>query len=83
MTLKKAIVNSDAPIISSYEDTIPSTRSVGTLVKILPNVGLEQPNANWVKLGRTAWRTWEEGLPGCPEVIAHCARTESYQYILG
>jgi len=37
LTLKKAIVNSDAPIISSYEDTTPSTRSVGTLVKILPN----------------------------------------------
>jgi len=44
------------------------------------NVGLEQPNANWAKLGRTAWRSWEEGLPGCPEVIAHCARTKSYQY---
>ena len=37
LTLKKAIVNSDAPIISSYEDITPSTRSVGTLVKILPN----------------------------------------------
>ncbi|PUU76130.1 hypothetical protein B9Z19DRAFT_1130280 [Tuber borchii] len=37
LTLKKAIVNSDAPIISSYEDTTPSTRSVGTLIKILPN----------------------------------------------
>jgi len=36
LTLKKAIVNSDAPIISSYEDTTPGTRSVGTLVKILP-----------------------------------------------
>ena len=37
MTLKKAIVNSDAPIISSYEDATSGTRSVGTLIKILPN----------------------------------------------
>ncbi|KAG0135944.1 hypothetical protein HOY82DRAFT_479619 [Tuber indicum] len=37
LTLKKAIVNSDAPIISSYEDTSSGTRSVGTLVKILPS----------------------------------------------
>ncbi|CUS13120.1 unnamed protein product [Tuber aestivum] len=37
LSLKKAIVNSDTPIISSYEDTKSGTRSVGTLVKILPN----------------------------------------------
>ncbi|PWW72721.1 nucleic acid-binding protein [Tuber magnatum] len=37
LSLKKAIVNSDAPVISSYEDTTSGTRSVGTLVKILPN----------------------------------------------
>ncbi|RPA89371.1 nucleic acid-binding protein [Choiromyces venosus 120613-1] len=37
LTLKKAIVNSDAPIISSYEDTTSGTQSVGTLIKILPN----------------------------------------------
>ncbi|CAZ80214.1 unnamed protein product [Tuber melanosporum] len=37
LILKKAIVNSDAPIISSYKDTNSGTRSVGTLVKILPN----------------------------------------------
>jgi len=40
------------------------------------NVGLEQPIANWSKLGGTAWRSSEEGLPGCSDLIAHYVRTE-------
>jgi len=28
------------------------------------NVGLEQPIANWAKLGRTAWKSLEKGYPG-------------------
>jgi len=40
------------------------------------NVGLEQPIANWARLGGTTWRSSEEGSPGCSEVIAHYARTE-------
>jgi len=41
----------------------------------LLHVGLEQPIANWAKLGGTAWWISEEGKPGYSKVITHCART--------
>ncbi|KAF8477409.1 hypothetical protein BDZ91DRAFT_774053 [Kalaharituber pfeilii] len=37
VTLKKALVNSDAPIITSYEDATPGIQTPGTLVAILPH----------------------------------------------
>ena len=37
----------------------------------LYNGGLEQPIANWAKLGGTQWRPSEEGSPGRSKVIAH------------
>jgi len=39
------------------------------------DVGLEQPIANWAKLGGTAWMISEEGKPGYSKVITHSART--------
>ncbi|KAI5810984.1 hypothetical protein DFH27DRAFT_3718 [Peziza echinospora] len=36
LTLKKTLVNSDAPIITSYESAIPGTQTPGTLVAITP-----------------------------------------------
>ena len=48
------------------------------------NVGLEQPIANWAKLGGTARRPSEEGLPGRSGVIAHCTdprATSTYRTI--
>ncbi|KAL7272217.1 rRNA biogenesis protein rrp5 [Rhizina undulata] len=37
LALKKTLVNSDLPIISSYETATPGMQSVGTLIKILPS----------------------------------------------
>ena len=58
---------------------LTTTCLVGDVSKL--DVGLEQPNANWAKRGRTMWRPGEERLPGRLEVIAHYAQTESYQHI--
>lgn len=37
MTIKKTLVNSDAPIITSYEDAVPGMQTPGTLVAVLPS----------------------------------------------
>ena len=37
MTIKKTLVNSDAPIITSYESATPGMVTPGTLIKILPS----------------------------------------------
>ncbi|KAF8451798.1 hypothetical protein BGX38DRAFT_1181201, partial [Terfezia claveryi] len=37
MTIKKTLVNSDAPIITSYENAAPGMVTPGTLVKVLPS----------------------------------------------
>ena len=37
MTIKKTLVNSDAPIITSYENATPGMVTPGTLVKVLPS----------------------------------------------
>ena len=36
LTLKKSLVNSDAPIIASYENVLPDTRTLGAIVNVLP-----------------------------------------------
>lgn len=42
LTLKKTLVNSDLPILSSYEDATPGVQSVGTLINIIPQGAVVQ-----------------------------------------
>ena len=35
--------------------------SILYVLSFLPDVGLEQPMANWAKLGSTVWKTLEKG----------------------
>ncbi|RPB10143.1 nucleic acid-binding protein [Morchella conica CCBAS932] len=42
LTLKKTLVNSDAPLISDYESVTPGIRSVGTLIKIMAQGAIVQ-----------------------------------------
>lgn len=42
LTLKKSLVNTDVQLLSKWEDVVPNTRTVGTILKLMPQGALLQ-----------------------------------------